>query len=106
MTANSQEPTTNTTTPAATWVTRILPDGRKFTTADLGEITVNGTTANVLVDLDPDWVARRGGEYPAFIAGPGWLKVLFFAATRDIDPDALLAAAPAAVRQYSARHGA
>jgi hypothetical protein len=102
MTANMQEPTTHTTTPDVNWTTYTMPDGHTFTTAHLGEITVNGVAVHVHVDLDAAWVDRRGDGTPSLTSIPAnrLLVLAYYTATRDIDPAALLAAAPAAVLQY------
>ncbi|MCY9786859.1 hypothetical protein KIK06_23530 [Nocardiopsis sp. EMB25] len=91
--------THNSTSPTVTWVTHPHPNGGDFTTAHLGEITVNGHTITVMVQLDPDWTARNGSG-PALLTTPEGMTVLFIAATRDINPDELLAAAPDTVARY------
>lgn len=91
------------TSTRADWTIRTLPTGRQYTSTRLGSVTVAGTTADVVVYLDPGWFTRgrsRGRSEEvlrgaSLASGPGFTEIGYRVEDQDIDPDAFLAQAPA-----------
>jgi hypothetical protein len=92
-----------TGTARADWTIRTLPTGRRYTSARLGSVTVAGTTADVVVYLDPGWFTRGRAKGRSeevlhganLTSGPGFTEIAYRVEHEDIDPDAFLARAPA-----------
>jgi hypothetical protein len=106
MTAIAPEPTTtNTTAPSVDWQTNTLANGTEYTSAIIGAVTVAGTTATVILDLNPGWFAtgRAKGRHGRFLtgpdltSGPDFTLIGYRVERADVTPGRYLAAAPAAL---------
>ncbi|KOX10219.1 hypothetical protein [Nocardiopsis sp. NRRL B-16309] len=92
-----------TSTTGADWTTRTLPTGRQYTSTRLGSVSVGGTTADVVVYLDPGWFTRGRARGRAeevlhganLTTGPGFTEIGYRVEHQEIDPDAFLSRAPA-----------